>query len=92
MKFEKLCEICYNKRDMNYSFVFVNLVFALLPNHFREKISQLKSIKIIEDSSLSCDGTIVESPLSRVDARISSQINEIAEQLMNGASDELQQE
>ena len=61
-------------------------------NHFREKISQLKSIKIIEDSSLSCDGTIVESPLSRVDARISSKINEIAEQLMNGASDELQQE
>lgn len=49
---------------------------------FKEEISQLSSIKIIEDNSVSPDGTIVESPLSRVDCRVKSQINEIAEKLM----------
>lgn len=48
----------------------------------KEKIPQLTSIKIIEDPSVSPDGTIVESPLSRVDSRISSQINELYEKLM----------
>lgn len=47
-----------------------------------EKIPQLSSIKIVEDRSVSPDGTIVESPLSRVDCRIKSQINEIADRLM----------
>lgn len=47
-----------------------------------EKIPQLSAIKIVEDASVSPDGTIVESPLSRVDSRIKSQINEIAEKLM----------
>lgn len=48
----------------------------------KEKIPQLSSIKIVEDRSVSPDGTIVESPLSRVDSRIISQINEISENLM----------
>lgn len=53
-----------------------------ISDELKEKIPQLSSIKIIEDNSVSPDGTIVESPLSRVDCRIKSQINEIAEKLM----------
>ncbi len=53
-----------------------------ISDEFKEEIPQLESIKIIEDRSVSPDGTIVESPLSRVDSRIKSQINEIAEKLM----------
>lgn len=53
-----------------------------ISEELKEKIPQLESIKIIEDNSVSPDGTIVESPLSRVDSRIKSQINEIAEKLM----------
>lgn len=49
----------------------------------KERIPQLSSIKIIEDSSVSPDGTIVESQLSRVDCRIKSQINEITDKLMS---------
>lgn len=53
-----------------------------ISDELKEKIPQLSSIKIIEDTSVSPDGTIVESPLSRVDSRISSQINELSEKLM----------
>lgn len=63
-----------------------------LSETFKKEISQLKNIKIVEDSALSCDGTIVESPLSRVDSRISSQIDEIANKLMNGIKDDVQQD
>lgn len=53
-----------------------------ISEELKEKIPQLSSIKIVEDASVSPDGTIVESPLSRVDSRVRSQINEIAEKLM----------
>lgn len=53
-----------------------------ISEELREKIPQLSSIKIIEDNSVSPDGTIVESPLSRVDCRVKSQIDEIANRLM----------
>lgn len=53
-----------------------------ISDELKEKIPQLASIKIIEDNSVSPDGTIVESPLSRVDCRISSQIGEITDKLM----------
>ena len=53
-----------------------------ISDELKEEISQLSSIKIIEDASVSPDGTIVESPLSRVDSRVRSQINEIADRLM----------
>lgn len=53
-----------------------------ISDELKEQIPQLSSIKIIEDQSVSLDGTIVESPLSRVDSRVKSQINEIAEKLM----------
>ena len=55
---------------------------------FKTEIQQLQTVKIIEDNSLSCDGVIVEAPMSRVDARISSQISEIAEQMLNGVEEE----
>lgn len=53
-----------------------------ISDELKEKIPQLSSIKIIEDTSVSPDGTIVESALSRVDCRIKAQIDEIAEKLM----------
>lgn len=53
-----------------------------ISEEFKEKIPQLSSIKIVEDNSVSPDGTIVESPLSRVDCRVRSQINEISDKLM----------
>lgn len=56
-------------------------IYAISDN-LKEEITQLSSIKIIEDESVSPDGTIVESPLSRVDSRIKSQINEISDKLM----------
>lgn len=53
-----------------------------ISDELKEKVPQLSSIKIVEDNSVSPDGTIVESPLSRVDCRIKSQIDEIANKLM----------
>lgn len=53
-----------------------------ISDELKEKIPQLCSIKIVEDSSVSPDGTIVESPLSRVDCRVKSQINEISDKLI----------
>ncbi len=53
-----------------------------ISDELRERIPQLSSIKIIEDASVSPDGTIVESPMSRVDSRVTSQIGEIAQRLM----------
>lgn len=53
-----------------------------ISDELKEKIPQLSSIKIVEDNSVSPDGTIVESPLSRVDSRVRSQINQIADKLM----------
>lgn len=53
-----------------------------ISDELKEQIPQLSSIKIVEDASVSPDGTIVESPMSRVDSRVKSQINEIAEKLI----------
>ena len=47
----------------------------------KEKIHTLESIKIIEDNSISPDGTIVESVGSRVDARVSAQIEQLSQKL-----------
>lgn len=53
-----------------------------ISDELKEQIPQLSSIKIVEDNSVSPDGTIVESPMSRVDCRVKSQINEISDKLM----------
>ena len=58
---------------------------------FKEKIANLQSIKIIEDTSVSPDGVIVETLHTRLDSRISTQIAEIAEKMLTGANDELEQ-
>ena len=49
----------------------------------KEKIHTLESIKIIEDNSISPDGTIVESVGSRIDARVSAQIEQISNKLFD---------
>ncbi len=48
---------------------------------FKYEIPNVKNIKIVEDPALSDDGTIVESISSRVDARISTKIEEIVKKL-----------
>lgn len=53
-----------------------------ISDELKERIPQLETIKIIEDSSVSPDGSIVEAPISRIDSRIKSQINEISDKLM----------
>lgn len=63
-----------------------------LAEDFKNEIPQLQTVKIVEDVSLSCDGTIVESPLSRVDSRLTAQIDEIAAKLMNGVTDDVSEE
>lgn len=45
-------------------------------------IPKLEHLKVIEDINVSPDGTIVETPLSRVDCRLQTQLNQIAEKLM----------
>ena len=52
-----------------------------ISDDIKDKIHNLEHIKIIEDSSVSPDGTIVESVGSRIDARVSAQIEQIAHKL-----------
>ena len=63
-----------------------------LTNDFKEEIVNLQTIKIIEDNSVSPDGVIVETLNTRLDSRISTQIAEIAQKMLTGTNDELEQE
>ena len=54
-----------------------------ISDEFKEKIKGLENIKIIEDPSVSSDGTIVESISGRVDSTINTQIQTITDELMN---------
>ncbi len=54
-----------------------------ISDDMKEKIHTLESIKIIEDNSISPDGTIVESVGSRIDARVSAQIEQISNKLFD---------
>lgn len=58
---------------------------------FRKEIPKLQTLKILEDNSLSPDGVIVETPDTRMDSRISAQIAEIAEKMLTGADDGMEQ-
>lgn len=69
----------------------VDYIQELAPD-FRDAIPAIQSLKILEDSSLSADGVIVETPAIRLDSRISVQIAEIARNMLLGADDELEQE
>lgn len=64
----------------------VDYVQQMVPN-FRSSIQNLQTIKILEDSSLSPDGVIVETPSTRLDSRISAQIGELAQKMLTGGSD-----
>lgn len=57
---------------------------------FKSEITKLQTLKIIEDSSISADGVIVETPDRRLDARISTQIEEITQKMLMSADDELE--
>jgi len=58
----------------------------------KTEITKLETLKIIEDSSVSPDGVIVETINTRLDSRISTQIAEITQKMLTGANDELEQE
>ena len=64
----------------------VSYIEQMVPN-FKNSIQNLQSLKILEDSSLSPDGIIVETPSTRLDARISSQIGELAQKMLMGGND-----
>ena len=67
--------------------VIVNPVMAekiyAISDNIKNAVHTLESIKIIEDSSISPDGTIVESVGSRIDARVSAQIEQLAHKLFD---------
>lgn len=48
----------------------------------KEELKGLKSVKILEDRTIPRDGAIVESPESRIDARIETQLREIVKNIM----------
>lgn len=54
-----------------------------ISDRLKEDIPSLRNIKIVEDTAVSADGTIVESVGSRVDARVSAQIEQFAQHLYN---------
>lgn len=63
-----------------------------ISEELKQEIPKLESIKILEDSNVSEDGTIVESMLSRVDSRLKIQIDQIVEKLYTAhySSDEIE--
>lgn len=67
----------------------VENINALAPT-FKKEIPKLETIKIIEDSSVSPDGVIVETLNTRLDSRVSVQIEEITRQMLTGADNELE--
>lgn len=73
-------------KDKESVTIFVNPNMAKkiysISESLQKDILTLQSIKIVEDSSVSEDGTIVESISTRIDNRISSQIDEIAQKLL----------
>jgi len=62
-----------------------------LVSDFRAEFPKLKTLKILEDVSLSADGVIVETPDTRLDSRVSVQIAEIAEKFLTGTDNGLEQ-
>ncbi len=60
----------------------INKLYAIA-DEMKTKIHGLKTIKIQEDASISSDGTIIESLDSRIDTRLSAQIEQIYRKLIN---------
>lgn len=61
-----------------------------LVENFKEEIPKLQTVKILEDSSVSPDGVIVETLHSRLDSRVSTRIAEIAHKMLTGVDNELE--
>ena len=51
-------------------------------NDFLTMVENVKSISILEDSSVDRGGCIIETDFGQIDARISSQIHEIEEKIL----------
>ena len=72
-----------DKEEVN---ILVNPAITKYLYDFSEELKQtingLKTIKIMEDKTIPVDGIIIESPEFRIDARLETQIAEIAKQLM----------
>lgn len=66
----------------------INNINNLVEN-FKNEIPKIQSIKILEDSSVSPDGVIVETLNTRLDSRVSVQISEIAQKMLTGANNDL---
>ena len=64
----------------------VDYIQQMVPN-FRATIQNMQTLKILEDSSLSPDGVIVETPNTRLDSRISAQIAELTQKMLTGGND-----
>ncbi|UKI40327.1 MAG: hypothetical protein L6V95_08940 [Candidatus Melainabacteria bacterium] len=54
-----------------------------ISERIQNEIPKLKNISIIEDNNVSSDGVIIESLSNRVNATLSSCINELTEKLFN---------
>jgi flagellar assembly protein FliH len=48
----------------------------------QEQVENVKSITVLEDSSVDKGGTIIETDFGQIDARIASQLNELEEKIM----------
>ncbi|MFA6989268.1 MAG: FliH/SctL family protein [Candidatus Gastranaerophilaceae bacterium] len=71
--------------------ILANPIFAehlySISEELKKEIKGINQIKIIEDKTISADGVIVESLESRADARLSTQITEIAKKLFEEHED-----
>lgn len=56
-----------------------------ISDELTQTIKGLKNIKIVDDRSIPADGAIIESPDSRIDARLQTQIEEITKALLEEA-------
>ena len=63
---------------------------SALVETFKDEIPKIQNIKILEDSSVSPDGVIVETLNTRLDSRVSTQISEIANKMLTGINDGLE--
>ena len=61
-----------------------------LAEKFKQEVANLQTIKIVEDSSVSPDGVIVETLTTRLDSRVSTRIAEITQKMLTGSGDELE--
>lgn len=53
-----------------------------ISEEIKDAIYGLKNLKIIEDRTISADGVVIESPESRIDARLATQVEMLMEELV----------